>query len=267
MSTDASHKKLSFQELQELNERLDRQLREGPGNGSSKRAAPNDPGGSRTTGGRGKKRPFSPWRMLGKTLMLVAALMLPFLVLVRVSTWTYLRWEINGWLALAAGVAGTVVLLLAYLFYISLRFRSGAWRHRYLLRGSALLVVAYCTYALIYISSLNTKTEDVRSYYRSLHPVMRVAVTTASLADNRLLLTDIGRTPGDYSAMGLTPRQQSMHYVQDNGYVHAVDLRTIGRSEWKNVLLRVYFEGLGFETLRHIGTADHLHVYLPLTDS
>lgn len=225
------------------------------------------PSGSRTSGGRSKSRRFSPGRILGKALLLVTALVLPFLVLVRVSTWTYLRYDLNGWLALGAGVAGTVVLMLAYLLYASVRFRSSTWRHRYLVRGSALLVVAYCAYALIYISSLNTKTEDVRSYYRSLHPVMRVAVTTASLADDRLLLTDIGRTPEDYRAMGLSPRQQSMHYVQDNGYVHAVDLRTIGRAGWKNFALRWYFEGLGFGTLRHRGTADHLHVFLPLNDS
>lgn len=266
MSPDASPKKLSIQELKDLNDRLDRQLKEGP-DVSSSRGAKAKPGESGTPGGPSQSRRFSPGRVLGKALLLVAALVLPFLVLVRVSTWTYLRYELNGWLALGAGVAGTVVLILAYLLYASFRFRSSTWRHRYLVRGSALLVVAYCAYALIYISSLNTKTEDVRSYYRSLHPVMRVAVTTASLADDRLLLTDIGRTPEDYRAMGLSPRQQSMHYVQDNGYVHAVDLRTIGRAEWKNFALRWYFEGLGFGTLRHRGTADHLHVYLPLNDS
>jgi hypothetical protein len=45
--------------------------------------------------------------------------------------------------------------------------------------------------------------------------------------------------------------------------VHAVDLRTIGRAEWKNVLLNWYFRSMGFRTLRHVGTADHLHVSLP----
>ncbi|MDZ7772787.1 MAG: hypothetical protein U5K31_08630 [Balneolaceae bacterium] len=261
MSSDASHDRMSFQELRELNEQLDRQLREGPASSGPASATPEK---SRSRSGR---RSWGPGRILGTILLLAAAIVLPFVVLVRVSTWTYAAWELNGWLALGAGVAGTVVLLLAYLLYASLRFRSGAWRHRYLVRGSAVLVVAYCVYALIYISSLNTKTENVRTYYRTLHPVMRVAVTTVSLADDRLLLTDIGRTPEDYRAMGLTPRQQSMHYVQESGYVHAVDLRTIGRAEWKNFTLKWLFEGLGFETLRHTGTADHLHVYLPLNDS
>jgi hypothetical protein len=32
----------------------------------------------------------------------------------------------------------------------------------------------------------------------------------------------------------------------------------------RNGLVRLYFEALGFRTLRHVGTADHLHVALPL---
>ena len=49
------------------------------------------------------------------------------------------------------------------------------------------------------------------------------------------------------------------------GHVYAVDIRTKGRKEWQNSLVRGYFRAMGFETLRHVGTADHLHVSLPPT--
>jgi len=42
-----------------------------------------------------------------------------------------------------------------------------------------------------------------------------------------------------------------------------LDLRTIGRSERRNRLTAAYFQLMGFRTLRHLGTADHLHVSLP----
>jgi hypothetical protein len=64
--------------------------------------------------------------------------------------------------------------------------------------------------------------------------------------------------------MGLPVHDSSLHYAQPDGYVHAVDLRTIGRREVKNRLVQLYFALMGFATLRHVGTADHLHVELPL---
>jgi hypothetical protein len=64
--------------------------------------------------------------------------------------------------------------------------------------------------------------------------------------------------------MGLPARIESMHYEQSDGYVHAMDLRTKGREDWRNAAVELYFRAAGFETLRHVGTADHLHVALPL---
>jgi hypothetical protein len=59
--------------------------------------------------------------------------------------------------------------------------------------------------------------------------------------------------------------EASLHFRQRDGYVHAMDLRTIGRGAVRNWTTAVYFRVLGFRTLRHVGTADHLHVSLPLT--
>lgn len=258
MTDNYSGKRLTFEDLRKLDAELDRQLSKG--SGSRARS------GSSESADRRRSR-FSLRRILAALLFFTAAMLLPFLVLIRTSVYVYVHYAVNGWLALGAGVGGTVVLLLGYLLYAALRFRSWKWLNSYALRGVLLLVIAWCGYSLLYISSLNAKDGDVRSYYRSLHPVMRVAVATASIADPELVVTDIQRTAGDYRRMGLTSRQQSMHYLQDTGYVHAVDLRTLGRAEWKNFGMKWLFEGLGFETLRHTGTADHLHVYLPLNDS
>jgi len=43
-----------------------------------------------------------------------------------------------------------------------------------------------------------------------------------------------------------------------------VDLRT--RSPFRSVLVEWYFWAMGFATLRHTGTADHLHVQLVLRE-
>jgi len=62
--------------------------------------------------------------------------------------------------------------------------------------------------------------------------------------------------------MGLKSKNHSLHYRQSNGYAHAMDLRTNGRSEVRNFMTQTFFRLMGFKTLRHIGTADHLHVSL-----
>jgi hypothetical protein len=72
----------------------------------------------------------------------------------------------------------------------------------------------------------------------------------------------MSRQPEDYERMGLSTNGASLHYRQADGYAHAVDLRTRGRSPGRNILIRLYFEAMGFDTLRHVGTADHLHVSL-----
>jgi len=104
----------------------------------------------------------------------------------------------------------------------------------------------------------------VRAYYGSLHPLLRVALSTLILADRDLVVTDLARSPEAYAGMGLAPNDGSLHYVQRDGYTHAADLRTAGRSELKNALVRVSFWSMGFATLRHMGTGDHLHVELPV---
>src|SRR6266568_3719781 len=125
-------------------------------------------------------------------------------------------------------------------------------------------LVAYSIYALVYLSSANAKSDRVRAYYASLHPLLRVGLSTLIVFDGDAVITDLARRPEDYKTMGLPPNDGSLHLVQRDGYAHAADLRTGGRGFLRNRLVQLYLWGLGFSTLRHTGTSDHLHVELPV---
>lgn len=237
----------SFSQLKKLNDQFDQQLQDLNGNQSDDSS-------------------FSWEKGLLSILLGIIALILPFILLVRTSVFMYNTYHTNGWLALSIGCVATVLLLVLYGGFFVYKFGMGNKALKYIFRGVLVLVVAYTFYGMLYYSSMNTKTEEIRSYYRSLHPIMRVALTTVTLADSDVVVTDIRRRPEDYQRMGLSENEQSLHYVQPNGYVHAVDLRTRGRANWKNWMFEHSFKLLGLSTIRHIGTADHLHVYLPLNN-
>jgi hypothetical protein len=201
-----------------------------------------------------------------RALLLAAALVLPFYILVGVSVLLYRYQGVPTWLALLAAVLLTFLILLLYASRVAKRI-SGKRRVPSSVSKAMLAVVgAYAVYALLYLSGLNVKNEDLRSEYRSLHPLLRVATSTFILVDGDLVITDMERQAADYEQMRLPVYERSLHFVQEDGYAHAVDLRTIGRSEWRNFIMQVYFKAMGFRILRHVGTADHLHVSLPLPD-
>lgn len=193
-------------------------------------------------------------------------LLLPFFLLIRSSVYLHVSHQFSAWPSLISGMSLTILLLLLYLLFIFRKFRDKQLLLKYGVIGISTLVLSFCVYGSVYLSSVHSKTETVRSYYRSLNPILRVTSATISLADKDFLITDIKRSPEDYLSMGLTPLERSMHYPQKNGYVHAIDIRTIGKSEVRNRVLQASFFLLGFETLRHTGTADHLHISLPLSD-
>jgi len=200
-------------------------------------------------------------RSLARLVVIVA---LPFVVLVRLSVFYYLKVGLAPWSAIAAGALFALLLVAGYAAWISHRL-TGRARYTTMMKWVALpLVVGWCGYALLSIKSANAKTDDVRAYYTGVHPILRVALSTVILFDSRLVATDFARRPTDYSRMRLPVYDRTLHYVQSDGWVHAVDLRTNGRSEVKNLAVQAYFWVMGFDTLRHVGTADHLHVELPL---
>ncbi len=202
------------------------------------------------------------WRPLVLAVKIAGFVVLPFLVLIGGAVWLYRVQAIPTWLALAMSGILTAGLLTAYGAGICKRL-TGEARVRFVFTGLALpLIVFYCGYTLLYLSSVNTKTEEVRQYHTTVHPLLRVALSTAVLFDRDIVVTDTRRELEDYARMGLPPLDNSLHFPQQSGYVHAVDLRTVGRPAWRNRTMVAYFRLLGFRTLRHVGTAAHLHVSL-----
>jgi hypothetical protein len=186
---------------------------------------------------------------------------LPFVVLVRGAVFFYEHGHVPTWLALLVAGPLTVGLVTVYASRLS---RALTGRSRALLLGKWValpLVVFYCGYSLLYLSRVNAKPE-VRAYYTSVHPLLRLALSTWILVDPDIVVTDMRRAREDYPRLRLPVNETSLHYRQADGWVHAVDLRTAGRGGLRNLLVRAYFWAMGFDTLRHVGTADHLHVEL-----
>ena len=190
---------------------------------------------------------------------------LPFFLLVRAALLASAGFGWPVWLAVGFAVALAALAASGITFWalreLELELSFAALATRAVLPG----VAVFCAMSLFHLSGTNAKSPEIRATYRSLHPALRLAVGTLRLVDRRIVLTDIERGPRAYAGMRLRKPPDSSHYLQDDGTVHAIDLRTKGRGCVRNALVRLYFEALGFETLRHVGTADHLHVGLPST--
>jgi hypothetical protein len=213
------------------------------------------------------------WRALGveaigAVLKIALIIVLPFVVLVRGSVFIYENGTRSVWLAVLTAAILTGGVITAYAVWIARKLmRRGvrgtrAWVMPLAKWVALPLVLFYCGYSLLYLASVNAKSEPVRAYYSSVHPLLRLALSTAILADRDVLITDTGRVPEDYGRMGLPVNRSTRHYKQADGWIHAIDLRTTGRGFIKTRGLQFYFWMMGFDTKRHVGTADHLHVEL-----
>jgi len=192
----------------------------------------------------------------------VALAVLPFFVLLRGGVLAYRVFGIGTWPSLLLAAVATAALLGAYAWAASTRLGAGEDLSRRVSRAAAGIAIAWVVYALVFVAGANVKSDAVRSEYRALHPLLRMASSALVLFDSGSVITDLGRTPDDYRRMGLPTREASLHFEQADGWVHALDLRTAGRWELRNFAVAMTFRALGFSTLRHVGTADHLHVSL-----
>lgn len=199
------------------------------------------------------------WTAIGLTVAL-----LPFALLIRGGVFAYRVWDVGTWPALALAVAATAMLLGLYAVVVSRRLGAGVRTRKVLTRSAMAVAIAYTAYGLVFIASENVKSDDIRAGYASVHPLLRIAASALVLVDAESVITDAGRTPEDYWLMGLPTNEASLHFEQGTGYVHALDLRTNGRSEFRNRVVELGFWALGFHSLRHVGTADHLHLSLRL---
>lgn len=199
-------------------------------------------------------------------LQILLLLSLPFICLVRGAVFLYQEEQYGSWAAIVGATFITILIILIYIvfFYGRLTGRVGSMKRK--LQLAILLVMAYGIHALFFFSETNAKHSEVQKEFESLHPILRLSISTIIHLDKNLIMTDANRQPEDYRKMGLPSKKSSLHYRQANGYVHALDIRTKNRSELRNGLLQLYFKAMGFNTLRHGGTADHLHVSLSNRD-
>ncbi len=215
---------------------------------------------------KSKKRRSIGYYVSGFIFMVVSLIVLPFFILIRTAVYLNLDQDWNAWVSLLGGMGATTLFLSLLFFFVFRKVKNKKTMVKITLSGISMLVGGFIIYGLLYLNSVNAKTEAIQEVYSTLHPILRVAVASTTLAERDLVITDIKRTQEDYIAMGLTPHESSMHYVQPTGFVHAIDLRTIGHSELRNTSLEWGLKLMGFQTIRHVGTADHLHVALPTSD-
>lgn len=202
-------------------------------------------------------------------LKTICLLVLPFIALIRGAVYFHAEHAWHPQMAILAGAGITLFLLIIYFswFYGRLTGKLGS-KESFKFRAflAAVLVIGYCAHGLFFFNHKNAKTDAVQKEYRSLHPILRLSISTILFIDNKLILTDASRMPEDYQRMGLKKKSHSLHYKQSNGYAHAFDIRTKGHSELRNSLLKAYFNLMGLNTLRHGGTGDHLHISLKSHD-
>ncbi len=207
------------------------------------------------------------WRQLGAAVLrgalrLLVIVALPFVVLVRGSVFFYEHGRVPAWIAVPTAAALTIAVVTIYASWLVRTLTGRRSKALMLARWVALpLVLFYCGYSLLYLSRVNAKP-DVRAYYTSVHPLLRLALSTWILVDPNMVVTDMRRAREDYPRMRLPVNESSLHYRQADGWVHAVDLRTARRGWLRSRVLQLYFWVMGFDTRRHVGTADHLHVEL-----
>jgi hypothetical protein len=188
---------------------------------------------------------------------------LPFIVLIRGAVWLNTSQDFGIWPSMVGSIVITTLILFIYMTFIYGRFTGKLGDKDNLKRRALfafLVVLGFSIQGLVFLSNDNIKTSEIKKEYTSLHPFLRLGVSTIILLDRKLVVTDANRVPEDYAKMGLKKKGQSLHYEQKDGFTYAIDLRTNNRSEFRNQALAVYFGAMGFNVLRHVGSADHLHI-------
>ncbi len=210
------------------------------------------------------------WKLISVGSQMLLMLVMPFFLLIRgaVGLYAWYGWHTIPALLVAMLVVGVLLLIYTAMIWDAMFGANKITRRS--LRAKVVfvsfLLLGFCGYMMFNFSAGNAKGKEVSKEFTSLHPFLRLSVGTFIWLDKRLLITDVSRVQEDYKKMGLNNPRHSLHYRQSTGFVHAMDLRTKGRSSLRNTLTIIYFKLLGFNTLRHVGTADHLHISLSVKD-
>ena len=191
---------------------------------------------------------------------------LPFWILLRVAIYFFEHYNTGAWPSIFIALIVTLIVLCIYgliVFRIDFIGKDKQISLTNYIKVCFFIILAYIVHGIFFISSNNTKSSEVNKEINELHPILRLSLSTLIHLEGDLIVTDASRVPDDYGKMGLKVNTKSLHFKQNDGYVHACDLRTLSHSQLRNFLLKSYFDIVGFQTLRHTGTEDHLHVALP----
>lgn len=190
----------------------------------------------------------------------------PFTMMIRSGIYMYHQYALSVWFGLAVGI---IVLSLILLLYLSVgyllffrKYKVSFLAIKRITLSVFLFVITYTIFALFSFTGKNAKSDQIKQEYTQLHPYLKISLRTLLFFDKDVLITSLSREPEDYRKMGLTSKSKSLHFKQNTGYVHAMDLRTNGRPFWMIWFSQIYFNTLGFNIVRHNGTGDHLHVSL-----
>ena len=207
--------------------------------------------------------PVQKW--LTFTIAGLILVLLPFIVLIRGAVFFHIQYHWKPWSAIIGGILFSTLIWFGYFVVTYVYIYGVQWRRRILAIGFVvplLMVLLYVVPGLQKLPANHAKYTTVKATYTNLHPILRLGLSSILWIDKDLLVTDAQRLPDDYERMGLAKKHYSLHFEQSNGFVHAIDIRVNGRSSLRNYLIQTYFNLMGFNTLRHVGTADHLHISL-----
>lgn len=195
--------------------------------------------------------------------LLIMCVIIPIACTIRVPLYMW-QGGMGVWQALLVGMLACTVYWIVFSFFLMSRWlgvsESFAWASK--LRFLFWIIIAANLYFVAVVPLQNLKHGELKSEYQQVHPILRLGVRYLALIDKSLIVTDMSRAKGDYAKMKLKPLERSKHYPQVDGWVYAVDLRTKHKSPILNYCVQAYFQLMGFETLRHDGTYDHLHISL-----
>lgn len=199
--------------------------------------------------------------MLPALLWLVVGMIASVLTGMRAQLLLLERFPQGDWMVACGGLlTGGLVLAV---FLVTVFTCRSLKRTGLLLLAVPLMVAGVGLAGIARFPERHFKDGQVAAEWGQLHPTLRLALWVVALEDWDMVLTDIARTPERYVGMGIEPPGESRHYVDEDGYARAVDLRVADAGPLRNWIRQGVLLMMGLETLRHEGTADHLHMALP----
>ena len=202
-------------------------------------------------------------RLIIRVLLLIS---MPFILLIRGAIYLHEVHHLAPIICILGGLGMATFLLTIYMLFFYGRVTGAVGNVKRKLWMAFFLVGIFSMHGLFFLSTKNVKHSKIQKKFLSIHPILRLSISTIIRFDQTLIITDSNRMPEDYRKMGMKSKKHSLHYKQKSGYIHAIDIRTNNRSFLRNYLIRGYFWIMGFNTLQHGGTGAHLHVSLSSWD-